>query len=155
MKSFLGFALVAFATIVMVGCSNPEETAKTGTTANSPLTADLCGKCGDAAGSETCCKGETCDCGMQKGSELCCTGVKSADLVYCKGCGFEKGSDKCCAEGTEKCSCGLAKGSPLCCKLKKDDDHAHEGSDSDHDDEHAEGESHDKDAGHDSDEEHK
>jgi len=148
MKSFLGFALVALATVIMVGCTSPEETANTGTTATaeSPLTADLCGKCGDAKGSETCCQGETCDCGMQKGTALCCTGVKPADVTYCKGCGFEKDSEKCCSEENEACSCGLAKGSPLCCKLNKED---HDHSDHDHSDEAGHEKGHDKETGHD------
>ena len=82
------------------------------------VSAVLCGKCGHAKGSETCCdeSGETCDCGFHKGSALCCKGVEGGQ-DYCTKCGEVADSETCCAEGVEACECGMHKGSPLCCKL--------------------------------------
>lgn len=157
MKSFLSLAFVACAALVIAGCSNPSETADSNTSVSSPLEADLCGKCGCCADCEDCCQGEKCECGMQKGSELCCTGVKPADVKYCKSCGFGKGTDQCCSKDNVTCSCGMAKGSPLCCKLKDgagehvhaEGEHTHGDGDAGHEEGHdKEMDSHDNDEGH-------
>lgn len=132
MKNLMSLMLVAAVAVVMSGCDKPSnETPVSSNVKNTAVTldTDLCGKCGCCADCESHCKesSETCtDCGMKPGSALCCTGVKPADVVYCKGCGFEKGTEKCCADTNEACSCGLAKGSPLCCKLNKDEDAGHD-----------------------------
>ena len=125
-KTLSGLLAVALIVVSVSACSN--DTASTATPADKStsttlvsLDADLCGSCGDAKGSDTCCKGDKCEkCGMQAGTALCCTGVEPKEGVsYCKECGFEKGTDKCCASGMAVCDkCGLGKGSALCCKIK-------------------------------------
>lgn len=143
MKNLLNLMLVAALAVMITGCSEPETAPEkkedaaaastTSGTTNVSLKGDVCGKCGDTAGAETCCKGEKCACGMQKDSALCCSGVKSADVVYCAKCGFGKGTENCCAESNETCTkCSLAKGSDLCCKVKAEGDH----DDADHGDDH-------------------
>jgi hypothetical protein len=125
-KNLTGMLAVALIVVSISACS--KDTASTATIPDKSssstlvsLESDLCGSCGDAKGSDTCCKGEKCEkCKMQKGSALCCTGVEPKEgVTYCKECGFEKGTDKCCASAMAVCDkCGLGKGSPLCCKLK-------------------------------------
>ncbi|MEO1618670.1 MAG: hypothetical protein AAFV88_22665 [Planctomycetota bacterium] len=137
MKS-LSLCLAVLLMTTLIGCGSDEATPETPETPETAtpvsLTGDVCGKCGDIAGTETCCKGETCSCGMQKGSALCCSGVESSDVVYCKDCGFGKGTDECCSDDNTACTkCGLAAGSDLCCKVATDD--SHEGHDHDHGDE--------------------
>ncbi|MEM9644312.1 MAG: hypothetical protein AAF989_04905 [Planctomycetota bacterium] len=127
--------LAAFAlTIAAVGCGAPENGADTASSdaeanvSNVSLPGDICGKCGDVDGADTCCKGETCSCGMQKGSTLCCTGVEPTDAVYCQDCGFGKGTEMCCSEDNDACGkCGLAEGSDLCCKVSASEAHGEDG----------------------------
>ncbi len=135
MKNLVAIALVAAFSLVIIGCQKGEEKAvkeskPVESTSLVSLDADICGSCGCCAECDSHCKddAEKCaECGMKPGSTLCCTGIKPADVVYCKDCGYDKASEKCCADGNEKCSCGMAKGSDLCCKLKSDsatsDDH--------------------------------
>jgi len=88
---------------------------------------ELCKKCGEIKGTDTCCKAEgrvKCSkCGLFEGSAGCCKIPKDAKgpVTICGKCGEIKGTDTCCkAEGRVKCSkCGLFKGSAGCCKLPK------------------------------------
>lgn len=82
----------------------------------------LCTKCGEAAGTEKCCKpAVACQgCGLHKGAPGCCALPKDAEgkVALCAGCGQIKGSEKCCAKDAKKCeACGLASASPGC-KIK-------------------------------------
>ncbi len=101
------------------GCSkdSPTGSAKAATT-------ELCVKCGQIKGSETCCKPDAakCDkCSLAKGAPGCCVIPKDAKKIeLCNKCGQIAGGAKCCAPNAAKCaSCGLAKGAPGCCKLPK------------------------------------
>ncbi|MBW8014736.1 MAG: hypothetical protein FVQ82_00995 [Planctomycetes bacterium] len=85
---------------------------------------DLCIKCGQIKGTDSCCKPDQAKCtgcGLAKGSPGCCNIPKDATAAaLCTKCGQLKGSDSCCKPGAVKCDkCGLAKGSPGCCKLPK------------------------------------
>lgn len=127
---------LAIAMLLSVGC-NPDKpttgttppvtsgSANTASTTSVSLNTDVCGKCGNEAGGENCCKEgtEKCDkCGFQKGSMLCCAeGMSSKEgVMYCKDCGHVKDSAACCKDACEECEkCGLHKGSDLCCKIKE------------------------------------
>lgn len=131
-KSFLVFA-VSLLSIVCWGCTSDVSTPEPAATAETEQHGDhdhahgkLCGSCGDAKGSESCCSESATkcgDCGLTAGSKLCCVELdetaKGKDL--CLDCGHVAGTENCCSDAAEKCDCGMAKGSPLCCKLKDAD----------------------------------
>lgn len=90
-----------------------------------PVSNDICAKCGEAAGSEKCCseEGKCENCPFHSGTDLCCSGLESTDGKYCGKCGQKKGTEACCAEGAKTCEgCSFVAGSPMCdakCKAKK------------------------------------
>jgi len=122
------FVWVALVALVSWGCSPAEEgpppsTTEDATPEASAQVVTLCGQCGHAKGSETCCDeaAETCEkCSLAKGSPGCCKIAKGTDATLCAKCGQAEGSDACCTEGAETCAgCGMAKGSPACLLAEK------------------------------------
>ncbi|UCE50371.1 MAG: hypothetical protein JSW47_09435 [Phycisphaerales bacterium] len=87
-------------------------------------TVELCTKCGQFKGTESCCKPdqEKCViCGLDDKSPGCCNIPEGAETAaICTACGHMAGGNLCCKPEHPKCSkCGLVEGSPGCCKLPK------------------------------------
>jgi len=118
---FIALAIVlAFGLVSITGCEKTDDGEVTVNEA--PASVDLCVKCGQVKGSESCCKPDAvkCDkCGLAKGSPGCCAIPKDAESAsLCKKCGQLTGSETCCKPDAEKCpKCELAKGSPGWCKI--------------------------------------
>ncbi len=101
--------------LVGYGCKKSGEVKAAGTV-------DLCTKCGQIKGSESCCKPNqaTCSmCSLVKGSPGCCNIPKGAKTAaICTKCGQIKGNELCCKPNQTTCpKCTLVKGSPGCCNI--------------------------------------
>ena len=136
MKQLTTMAFACVIAAMLVGCGD-SQTGDAGTTDGgevrnaagssqvTPVSNDICAKCGEADGAENCCaeEGKCKDCPFHSGTELCCSGLEASDGKYCGKCGEKKGTENCCADDAKTCEgCKYAAGSPMCdakCKAKK------------------------------------
>ena len=120
--------LLVLMTVVLTGsllCGNgckKTDSAVENTEAKS--TVELCVKCGQIKGDESCCDpdAERCIiCGLAEESPGCCNIPEGAEsAAICTACGNLAGGELCCKPGGARCSkCGLVEKSPGCCKLPK------------------------------------